>query len=69
MGMFSFIKEAGEKLFGIGEAKAAQEVAKADPTPVNLDAANKAAAIADYVAKMGLTADAWLLVLTQHQAL
>ena len=59
MGMFSFIKEAGEKLFGIGEAKAAQEVAKADPTPVNLDAANKAAAaaIADYVAKMGLTAD------------
>ena len=55
MGMFSFIKEAGEKLFGIGEAKAAQEAAKADPTPVNLDAANKATAtaIADYVAKMG----------------
>ena len=53
MRMFSFIKEAGEKLFGIGEAKAAQEAAKVDSTPVNLDAANKAAAaaIADYVAK------------------
>jgi hypothetical protein len=30
MGMFSFIKEAREKLFGIGEAKATQELAKAD---------------------------------------
>ena len=59
MGLFSFIKDAGEKLFGIGEAKAAEEVAKKDPTPVNLDAANKAAAkaISDYVAKMNLSAD------------
>lgn len=59
MGLFSFIKEAGEKLFGTGEAKAAEVVAKQDPTPLNLEAANKAAAkaIADYVAKMGLTAD------------
>ena len=59
MGMLSFIKEAGEKLFGIGEAKAAEEVAKKDPTPVNVDAANKAAAnaISNYVAKMNLTAD------------
>jgi nucleoid-associated protein YgaU len=59
MGMFSFIKEAGEKLFGIGEAKAAEVVAKANPTPVNVDAANAAAAkaIANYVAKMNLTAD------------
>ncbi|MEO6118440.1 MAG: peptidoglycan-binding protein LysM [Methylotenera sp.] len=59
MGMFSFIKNAGEKLFGIGEAKATDVVAKADPTPVNIDAANKAAAnaIADYVKKMNLTAD------------
>ena len=58
MGMFSFIKEAGEKLFGIGEAKAAEEVAKKAPTPVNVEAANKAAAdaIAAYVAKMNLTA-------------
>lgn len=59
MGMFSFIKEAGEKLFGIGEAKAAEVVAKADPTPVNVDSANKAAAnaIANYVAKMNLNAE------------
>lgn len=58
MGMFSFIKDAGEKLFGIGEAKAADIVAKKDPTPVNVDAANKAAAnaIAGYVAKMNLSA-------------
>ena len=58
MGMFSFIKDAGEKLFGIGEAKAADVVAKKDPTPVNVDAANKAAAnaIAGYVAKMNLSA-------------
>ncbi len=58
MGMFSFIKEAGEKLFGIGEAKAADEIAKKTPTPVNIDAANKAAAaaIANYVAKMNLSA-------------
>ena len=59
MGMFSFIKEAGEKLFGIGEAKATEVAAKANPTPVNVDAANRAAAnaIAGYVAKMNLTAD------------
>ncbi len=59
MGMFSFIKNAGEKLFGIGEAKAAEVAAKADPTPMNVDAANKAAAdaIANYVKKMNLTAD------------
>lgn len=59
MGMFSFIKEAGEKLFGIGEAKATEVAAKANPTPVNVDAANQAAAnaIAAYVAKMNLSAD------------
>lgn len=59
MGMFSFIKEAGEKLFGIGEAKATEVAAKANPTPLNVDAANKAAAnaIANYVAKNNLTAD------------
>lgn len=59
MGMFSFIKNAGEKLFGTGEAKVADVVAKADPTTVNIDAANKAAAdaIASYVQKMNLTAD------------
>lgn len=54
--MFSFIKNAGEKLFGIGEAKAAEKTAS---TPVDVDAANEAAAaaIADYVAKMDLTAE------------
>lgn len=59
MGLFSFIKEAGEKLFGAGGAKAAEVAAKAAPTPVNMVAVNKAAAkaIADYVAKMNLTAD------------
>lgn len=59
MGLFSFIKEAGEKLFGKGEAQAAEAKAKADPTPVNVDAANKAAAraIADYVAALNLAAD------------
>ena len=58
MGMFSFIKDAGEKLFGIGEAKAADVVAKKNPTPVNVDSANKAAAnaIAGYVVKMNLSA-------------
>jgi len=44
MGLFTFIKEAGEKLLGVGEAKAAEEVAKKEPTPVNVDAANQAAA-------------------------
>ena len=59
MGMFSFIKEAGEKLLGIGEAKATEAAAQANPTPVNVDAANRAAAnaIANYVAKMNLTAE------------
>ncbi len=59
MGLFSFIKEAGEKLFGIGDAKATEQEAKKEPTPVNVEAANNAAAkaIADYVAKMNLTAD------------
>jgi nucleoid-associated protein YgaU len=49
--MFSFVKEAGEKLFGKGEAKATQAAATAEPTEVNLKAANEAAAnaIVDYV--------------------
>ena len=56
MGMFSFIKEAGEKLFGRGEAKAAQEAAAAAPTPENVAALSKTAgdAIATYVNSMGL---------------
>lgn len=52
MGLMSFIKDAGEKLFGRGEAQAAQGADKAA-------AANAAAgkAIEDYIASMKLTAD------------
>ncbi len=58
MGMFDFIKEAGEKLFGKGEAKAAQDAAVADPSTDKVDAANRAAgdAIEAYIAQMGLSA-------------
>ena len=60
MGMFSFIKEAGEKLFGRGEAKAAQEAAAAQPTPENVAVLSKTAgdAIAAYIGSMGLKVDA-----------
>lgn len=60
MGMFSFIKEAGEKLFGRGEAKAAQEAAAAKPTPENIAALSKAAgdAIATYITSMNLNVQA-----------
>lgn len=56
MGLFSFIKDAGEKLFGIGDAKAVeQEQASVD----KIANANKAAAdaIKAYVVKMGLEAE------------
>jgi len=60
MGLLSFIKEAGEKLFGKGEAKAAQEAAAAAPTPETIAALSKAAgdAIADYIRAQGLKVDA-----------
>ena len=60
MGLLSFIKEAGEKLFGKGPAKAAQEAAAAAPSPENQAAANKAAAdaITAYIATQGLSVDA-----------
>jgi nucleoid-associated protein YgaU len=60
MGMFSFIKEAGEKLFGRGEAKAAQEAAAAKPTPENIEALSKAAgdAIVTYINSMNLNVQA-----------
>ena len=60
MGMFSFIKEAGEKLFGTGEAKAAQVAVAAAPTPENIAAMSQAAgdAIANYVRAMKLDVDA-----------
>lgn len=52
MGLMSFIKEAGEKLFGGKEAKAAE----ATPTPENVAALSAAAgkAIADYIGTQNL---------------
>jgi nucleoid-associated protein YgaU len=57
MGLLSFIKEAGEKLFGKGDAKAAQEAAAAAPTPENIEALSQAAgqAIVSYIDAQGLT--------------
>ena len=59
MGLMSFIKEAGEKLFGKGEAKAAQDAAAKAPTEENLAALSKAAgdAIATYIGTQGLAVD------------
>ncbi len=59
MGIMSFIKEAGEKLFGKGEAKAAQEAAAKAPSPETLAAASQAAgqAIAGYISAQGLQVD------------
>ena len=56
MGLMSFIKEAGEKLFGRGEAKAAQEAVQAAPSPETVAAMSAAAgkAISDYIATQGL---------------
>lgn len=60
MGMFSFIKEAGEKLFGRGEAKAAQDAVASAPTPENIAALSKAAgdAIEAYIGTQNLKVDA-----------
>ena len=60
MGMFSFIKEAGERLFGHGDAKEAQAAVVAAPTPENIQALSKAAgdAIATYIGTMNLDVDA-----------
>ena len=59
MGMFSFIKEAGEKLFGRGEAKAAQEAAAKAPTPENVAALSQVAgdAIETYIKSMNLSVE------------
>ena len=59
MGLMSFIKDAGEKLFGKGEAKAAQEAAAAAPSPESVARLNATAgqAITDYVVAQGLAAD------------
>lgn len=52
MGLFSFIKEAGEKLLGVGETKA--DAPAADPAAANAAAAK---AIENYIAKMNLSAE------------
>ncbi len=56
MGLMSFIKQAGEKLFGTGEAKAAQAALQAAPTPQTVAAMSSAAgaAIAKYIETQGL---------------
>ena len=59
MGLMSFFKDAGEKLFGKGEAKAAQEAAAKAPSPETIAALNATAgkAVADYVATQGIAVD------------
>jgi nucleoid-associated protein YgaU len=59
MGMFSFIKEAGEKLFGIGKAEAAAPAA-ITPNPDQVAALGQTAAqaIATYINSMGLKIEA-----------
>ena len=54
MGLMSFIKEAGEKLFGKGEAQAAAKPAEADRVASNQAASD---AIVDYIRKMNLDAE------------
>ncbi len=61
MGLLSFIKEAGEKLFGKGAAQAAMVAAQADPSSeAKTKAANDAAAdaILAYIEAQGLKATA-----------
>ena len=56
MGLMSFLKEAGEKLFGRGEAKAAQDAVATAPTAENVAALSKAAgaSIVNYINAQGL---------------
>jgi nucleoid-associated protein YgaU len=59
MGLLDFVKDAGEKLFGVGKAKAAmQEVAAAPADEAKIKAANDAAAdaIMDYIKAQNLSA-------------
>ena len=57
MGLMAFIKEAGEKLFHRGEAKAAQEAVAAAPTPENVAVLSAAAgqAVVGYIEAQGFT--------------
>jgi hypothetical protein len=59
MGLLSFIKDAGEKLFGKGPAQAAMTASQADPSSAEkAKAANDAAAdaILAYIDSQGLKA-------------
>ncbi len=59
MGLLDFVKDAGEKLFGVGKAKAAmQEAAAAPADEAKVKAANDAAAdaIMDYIKAQNLAA-------------
>ena len=59
MSLISFVKEAGEKLFHTGQAKATQQQAEAEPdNAAKAKAANDAAgdAILDYIKAQGLSA-------------
>jgi nucleoid-associated protein YgaU len=59
MSLISFVKEAGEKLFGKGQAQAAMSAATADPGNADKAAAANAAAgdaILDYIKAQNLSA-------------
>jgi nucleoid-associated protein YgaU len=59
MGLIDFVKDAGEKLFGRGQAQAAMAEVKADPNnEAKVQAANAAAgdAILDYIKSQNLAA-------------
>ena len=59
MGLIDFVKDAGEKLFGRGQAQAAMTEVKADPkNEAKVQAANAAAgdAILDYIKSQNLSA-------------
>jgi nucleoid-associated protein YgaU len=56
MGLMSFIKEAGEKLFGLKEAKAAEQ-GTATPEQVSQLSESAGAAIEKYVVAQGLQVD------------
>lgn len=57
MGLFSFIKDAGEKLFGGKEAQAATPTTAAAPSPADLNA-KAAKAIETYITAQNLGASA-----------
>lgn len=57
MGLMSFIKEAGEKLFGKGEEQAAQKPSETDPDGSEKADQVGADAIIKYIRSMGLNAE------------